>query len=213
LVVSAPEDVIPTIEKLVQEMDVSVADVTELRVFPLQNADPVEMADIFLELFPDETRTRNNNNDNNNQFGFRFGGGPGGRNRNNNQTTSSERMKKMGRVVAVPDQRTSSLIVSAASELMPQIAAMIEQLDASNAKRQKVFVYSLENADVQQVEQIVRDMFERSTTTGNRNSQNQNSPLLNRSQQNQNSQGVGFGNNAGFGNSGGFGGGQGQQFR
>jgi hypothetical protein len=48
-----------------------------------------------------------------------------------------------------------------------------------------VFVYSLENADVQQVEQIVRGMFERTTSTGNRNSANQNSALSTRSQQTQ----------------------------
>jgi hypothetical protein len=113
-------------------------------------------------------------------------------------------------VVAVADQRTSSLIVSAASELMPQIEGMVAQLDGSPAKKQKVFVYSLENADVQQVEQVVRDMFERSTTA-NRNNQNQNSPLLNRSQQNQNNNnGVG---NSGFGNQGGAGNGVGQAFR
>ena len=119
-------------------------------------------------------------------------------------------MKKMGRVSAVPDARTSSLIVSAASELMDQIAEMIEQLDSSPARKQKVFVYSLENADVQQVEQIVRDMFQRSTTQNNRNNQNQNSALSTRSQQNQQSGNMqgnqGFGN-AGFGNSNGLGGG------
>ena len=174
LIVSAPEDAMPTIEQLVAEIDVPVADITELRVFHLQNADPLEMADIFYELFPDETREEQNNPQ------FRFRGGPFGQfNRNNQANASSDRTKKKGRVLAVPDQRTSSLIVSAASELMPQIEAMIQQLDASTARKQKVFVYSLENADVQQVEQVVRDMFER-TTTGNRNA-NQNSTLGNRS--------------------------------
>ena len=126
-------------------------------------------------------------------------------------------MKKMGRVVAVPDQRTSSLIVSAASELMPQIAAMVEQLDANSARKQKVFVFPLHNADAQQTQQILRDMFDRNNTMGNRNTANQNSPLSTRSQQNQGTtSGTGIGNtgfgntgsgNTGFGNSGGFGGG------
>ena len=56
-------------------------------------------------------------------------------------------MKKKGRVLAVADARTSSIIVSAASELMPQIEEMVAQLDASPAKKQKVYIYSLENAD------------------------------------------------------------------
>jgi general secretion pathway protein D len=211
LVVSAPEDAIPTIEKLVKELDVLVSDVTELRVFRLFNSDPLEMVDIFTQLFPDETGTSGNQNQGDIRFrgGFRGPGGFGNRN-NNAQGADSERAKKKSKVVAVADQRTSSLIVSAASELMPQIEGMVAQLDGSPAKKQKVFVYSLENADVQQVEQVVRDMFERSTTA-NRNNQNQNSPLLNRSQQNQNNNnGVG---NSGFGNQGGAGNGVGQAFR
>ncbi len=185
---------------------------TELRVFHLFNADPLEMAELFTELFPDETNTRNNQN----QGGFQFGGfrgGPFGNNNNRNtQGAASDRMKKKGRVSAVADQRTSSLIVSAASELMPQIEEMIKQLDVP-AKKQKVFVYSLENADVQQVEQILRDMFDRSGTSANRNSQNQNNALQNRSQMNQqgSSTSGGVGNNQG--GFGGAGGGGGQAFR
>jgi type II secretory pathway component GspD/PulD (secretin) len=194
----------------VKEIDVTISDVTELRVFPLVNADPQELADIMGQLFPDESGTSNNNN---NQGDFRFGGfgaggfqggrfnfggnrgGRGGGNNNANANASqSDRMKKKGRVVAVPDLRTSSLIVSADMELMPQIEAMIQRLDASQARKQKVYVYSIDNADVQQVEQVVRDMFDRSGT-GNRNNNNlQNNPFLNRSQQSmQNNQNTGFG--------------------
>ena len=216
LIVSAPEDVMPSIEKLVQELDVASTDITELRVFRLHNADPTEMATLFLELFPDETRSGNNQNQGGFQFGgFRGfgGGGGGGGNRNNTQGAASDRMKKKGKVSAVADQRTSSIIVSAASELMPQIGEMITQLDQP-AKKQKVFVYSLENADVGQVEQILRDMFDRSGTSANRNSQNQGSALQNRSQNNQQGSTTsgGVGNNSGFGGGGG-GGGAAQGFR
>lgn len=213
LIVSAPEDVMPSIEKLIEQLDVASTDITELRVFRLFNADPMEMAELFAELFPDETNSRSGNQ---NQGGFQFGGFRGGNfgggnNNRNNQANSSERQKKKGRVSAVADQRTSSLIVSAASELMPQIEEMIKQLDLP-AKQQKVFVYSLENADVDQVQQILRDMFERSGSTANRNSQNQGSALQNRSRNNQqgSSTSGGVGNGSGFG---GQGGGGGQGFR
>jgi type II secretory pathway component GspD/PulD (secretin) len=211
LVVSAPDELIPTIQSLVEQVDVPVNDVTELRVFRLANADPLDIADILAELFPDESRTGNNNNQQNPQFrggggpggfgGFGGGGGFRGRGNNQNQDNTSDRMKKKSRVLAVADQRTSSLIVSAASEFMPHIAAMIQQLDESPARKQKVFVYSLENADVQQVEQIVRGMFERTSTTGNRNNANQNSVLSTRSQQTQTPQT----GNTGFGTQGGGG--------
>jgi len=209
LVVSAPEQAMNMIKQLIAEVDVSVADVTELRVFHLTNADPVEVSDMLSGLFPDDTKSDNNNQQ---QFAFRgpFGGAFGGRNNANTQGANSDRMKKKGRVLSVPDQRTASVIVSADQALMPQIAEMIAQLDSNPAKRQKVFVYSLENADVQQVEQLLRGIFERSTTQNRNNNQNQNSALTTRStanQQNMTTTGTansGFGN-AGVGNSGGVG--------
>jgi type II secretory pathway component GspD/PulD (secretin) len=223
LVVGAPEDLMNEISNVIAKIDQPVSDITELRVFHLMNADPTEMADMFAQLFPDDTRS---NDQNQNQMGFRFGGGfgfgrgggPGGGGGNRAATgataAESDRMKKKGRVLAVADQRTSSLIVSAASEMMPQIAEMVLQLDSSPARKQRVFVYNLDNADVQQVEQILKGMFERTTTSqNNRNNQNQNSALTTRAAQNQNNGSLsgtanrnsGFGN-SGLGNSGGFGG-------
>ena len=200
LVVSAPDDVMPAIEDIVNSVDTAVDDITELRVFRLRNADPVEMASLLTDLFPDDSKS---NDTSRNQV--RFGGGPfggpfGGGNRGAAAAgNDSERMKKKGRVLAVADQRTSSVVVSAARDLMGQIEQMVQQLDTSTARRQKVFVYSLENADVQQVEQILRGMFERNTTTMNRNNQNQTSPLTTRSSSQQNSS---VGTSSGFGGSG-----------
>jgi type II secretory pathway component GspD/PulD (secretin) len=188
LIIAAPDEYIPTIEDLVAQIDVQANDITELRVFQLKNADPVELATIFGQLFPDETKSGSQGNNNGNNGEFRFGGFPGGGGRRNNNTANNEssRLKKISKVTAVPDQRTSSLIVSAASELMPQIEQMVAQLDSSSARKQKVFVYSLENADVQQVEQILQGMFQRTTTSQyNRNNQNQNSALNSRSQNTQ----------------------------
>jgi uncharacterized membrane protein YgcG len=107
----------------------------------------------------------------------------------------------MGRVLAVPDQRTASVVVSAAKDTLVQIAAMIEQLDADPRKKQKVFVYSLENADAQEVETILRNMFDKTGTMNNRNTQNQNSRLNTRSTQNQNTTGSGIGGSGLGGNS------------
>jgi type II secretory pathway component GspD/PulD (secretin) len=208
LIVSVPDDVLPMVEDLINKLDQRIADVTELKVFTLKNADPQEMADLLASLFPDET---SNNNSNNAQQQFRFGGpfqfGPGGGGRGggrgNAGAAQSERMKKMGKVVAVADARTSSLIVSAASELMPQIEKMIEQLDSSSARKQNVYVYSLENADPQQMYEILQEMFQRTTTsTANRNSLNQSSALSSRIQSNNQQISTGQANNSGIFGSG-----------
>ena len=100
------------------------------------------------------------------------------------------------------------MVVSAARELMPQISEMILQLDADPSKKKRVFVYNLENANVTEVEPVLRELFD---TQNTRNSTAaQNDALQNRANQaNQNrlgNTGNGGGGN-GFGGGGGFGGG------
>jgi general secretion pathway protein D len=217
LIVAAPSDAIPEVDRLIKEIDIEVDDVTEIRVFPLTNANPTEVAEILSELFPDPNNTTGNQRTGGNGAGFgnRFGGFGGGGfggqggfggNRgggNRGQQNTSERAKKMGSVVAVPDLRTSMLIVTASREMMPQIDAMIKKLDASRAKKQQVYVFNLENADVTQVEQVVRDMFDRSNSGRNNNN---TSALQNRINQGAQQQGLqqttGFGQGAGGGNLG-----------
>jgi len=219
VVVNAPEDAMPSIEELIRSVDTNVQDITELRVFRLEFADPTEMADVLSGLFPDDTNSRSGNNANNR--GQRFGGFGifGGMNRGGGgggaSGNSSDRTLKKGKVTAVPDARTSSIIVSADRTLMPQIAEMVKQLDANPARKQQVFVYSLDNADPQQVQTVLRGLFERagSNTRSTQGQQQQSSFLTTRStqqqqQQNNVNRSSGFGSGAG-GGGGGFGGGRG----
>jgi len=65
-----------------------------------------------------------------------------------------------------------------------QIGEMIEQLDQESPKVSHVSVIHLENADPQQVQQVLQDMFQNSAST--RSSSTQISPLQNRIQQQNN---------------------------
>ena len=181
LVVSAPSDLIPTIEQLVKEMDRNIEDVTELQVFPLKYADAYEMAEIVTNLFSDKDEIENS------RGGYRFGSwgrSSSSRSRSSSSGNSSERMLQQKKVVAVPDPRTNSVIVSATAELMKQIALMVERLDDNKAKQQKVYTYSLQNADVEGVSEILRNMFEQQNgnfnSSRNRSSRDQQNPLDNR---------------------------------
>jgi general secretion pathway protein D len=158
LVISAPADLVATIESMVREIDQEVTDVTELRVFRLKNADASELADQLATLFPDPT-TSTSANQNNVPFFMRgpFGGGRGGA----ATATTSERAKKMGRVLAVPDPRTSSIIITASKTLMPQIADMITELDSDKGRKEVVGFYDLQNADPQDVYNNLQDLFNR----------------------------------------------------
>lgn len=213
LIASAPAGLMATIAATVKQLDRQVNDTAELRVFHLRNADPAELADQLAQLFPDDSGTGAGQN----QPGFSLGGPPPppgseleAAGSGNTQPNGSSRKMKQGRVLTVADARTTSLLVSAASTLMPQIAGLIEQLDASPAGKETVSVWELRNADPLDVNQVLQDLFNRNNTTRN-NSNNRNSllgdsnPLTTRQTKQQNSTSTGtfgLGNSSGSAGSG-----------
>ena len=182
LVVSAPDDYLPAIVEIVQQIDQNVDDITEIQVFQLENADATETAQTIGDLFDGQ-------DDADDQSSIRFGRGLGGlfdrgRGSSDNNQTETRRLQQQNTVVAVADPRTNSVIVLAAGTFMPQIRLMIDRLDADKSKRQKVYVYSLEHADADNVAEILRGMFEdrlngASRAVTRQNAQ-QNNPLNNR---------------------------------
>jgi type II secretory pathway component GspD/PulD (secretin) len=200
LVISAPADLVATIETMVKEIDQEVTDITELRVFRLANADPAETADQLATLFPDPTASTGGNQ--NNVPFFMRGPFGGGRGRTSAGSTGSDRTKQMGKVLTVPDPRTSSIIVMASKTLMPQISEMIAELDSDKGRKEVVGFYDLQNANPQDVQAALQDLFNRNTRVNN-NNQNlllgNNNPLNKRIQQSQQST---SGSTSGFGNSG-----------
>jgi type II secretory pathway component GspD/PulD (secretin) len=194
LILSAPAAVVAIITSLVKQLDQPMTDLTELRIFNLQNADPSELAEQLAQLFPEE----NKSGENEAETPFRFGGpppfdGPGGNlpgaASGDEQSGESERAKKKGKVLAVPDPRTGSLLVGAASKLMPQIAKLIAELDRSAGRKEVVQVLEIQNANPQDVNQVLMDLFNKNG--GARNSSQgsllgQNNPLTARQTQQQN---------------------------
>jgi hypothetical protein len=182
--------------EIIKAIDSSAEDVAEIRVFHLKHHDPVEVSTLLNGLFADQTTATGV------QAPFRFGGpgfgGFGGFDGRRGAAAAaasataagapavgnlqSDRIKKRARVSAVADPRTSSVVVVASKDMIGQIAGMIEQLDQDSPKVARVSVIHLENADPQQVLQVLQDMFQNSIST--RNSSTQASPLMNRIQQN-----------------------------
>ena len=71
---------------------------------------------------------------------------------------------------------------------MDQIEGVVTELDSNPAKVKKVQVFKIENADAQQVMQVLQDTFQ-NTGQNSRNTANQNSALQNRSTQQSTGQG------------------------
>jgi len=185
LVVTDTQSNIRHIVELVAALDGSSGSVASMKVFRLKNADPNEMAQLITNLFGTTGTTGATATPG--QFG-QFGpfgpgaaaalaaaasrGGrgstPGGTSRTGR--TSSSGSRRGTPVVAVADPRTFSVLVTASREALDDIGEIITQLDASAARKQKVFVYTLENGDVKQVEAVLKNLFQSSnarTTTNN----------------------------------------------
>jgi type II secretory pathway component GspD/PulD (secretin) len=158
LIIIAPEDQIPGIEDLIKELDTNVDDITEVKVFKLVNADPAEMSEQINQLFGDQSQTQGNQTGSRFGSGFTFGRFGGGTTAANNN--GARQLRSDQKVTAVADPRTASLIVSAPRQMMTSIEQMVNALDASPAKRQKVFIFDLQHADVNSAAEIIRTMFE-----------------------------------------------------
>ena len=173
LIVSAPEEVIPSITEVVNRIDTNVSDVTDTRIFRLQHADAMETAEIINTLYGDISSQSNGTSRSNQRGqqsrqsgGFNPGGfNPFGPQQQSTSTNQSDRALLQSRVVAVGDGRTNSLIISAAPDTMAQIAETVGRLDASDAKKQHIYVHSLQHADAEGVAEVLRGMLGQQTTT------------------------------------------------
>ncbi|MBN1866109.1 hypothetical protein JW916_02335 [Candidatus Sumerlaeota bacterium] len=164
VVVSAPEEAIPTIEDLVRQLDVDTDEVTEVRVFPLRYANAEETAEIVTDMFQDAAKSLQVQNQSGGRRNPLFGFG------NRQQSSTSQRQVSENAVVAVADTRTNSVIVSAGSERMSQVERIIAGLDANPAKAQGVRVYSIQHANPEDVAAILQEMFQKQgATTSNTN--------------------------------------------
>lgn len=165
VIVAAPEDYLEQITEMINKLDTSIADVTETRIFRLLHADAVELAELVNNLYTDSS-TQKSQGQNQGRRGGQggggggfFGGGPfGGGPQPNSSSQPSGRSLLQSRVVAVGDPRTNSLLVTAARDTMMQIAETVGRLDSTDAKKQRVYVHSLEHADADSVASVLRGM-------------------------------------------------------
>jgi type II secretory pathway component GspD/PulD (secretin) len=183
LIVTDTESNIHHIVEIVAQLDGSLETISTTRVFHLNNADPVEMATLITNLYgtPTTGAAGGANGAAGGQQGRgglaalfgaggggggfgggnRAGGGGGGRGGNGRTSGSSARTIP---VVAVADPRTYSVVVTAAKEQLPDIAEMITRLDSDTGRKQQAYTINMQNADVQQVQQILQNLFQSSTT-------------------------------------------------
>lgn len=170
LVVSASAEVMPQIAALVKQVDVPTQDDAVVDVFSLRYADAEDVADILQDIYASSSNTSTQNIPGQRQFGM-FGGGPpgmfGGMNRNQgSSSSSSSRSLGEAEVVVVADTRTNSVVVSASPTTLAAVAKVVEKLDATPKNVTQVYIYHIENADLENLQTILEGMFDDIEDTG-----------------------------------------------
>lgn len=229
IVVTDTQSNIRHLAEIIRAVDDSAEGETEIRVFHLAHANPTDVANELSAIFPSNNGSTGSTSQSPIRFGggggffgriFGGGGGPGGGGGGGGAagaSGNSARMQKQTQVLATPDLRTSSVIVTASKDLMQEIAGMMDQLDVPSTRDQKVFVYHMNNADPNQALQVLQSMFGGTTGNGQRggttsgSSTTSGDALLNRQTQNASSSGTGSSSSStgiGSGIGGGGGGGR-----
>jgi type II secretory pathway component HofQ len=160
VVVSAPDELMPTIESLIEQVDQSADVLTEVRVFPLQYADAEKLAEVVTSVFNGTTGSSNASRTQTSTFRQRFFGpmgmmAPPGAASGNSRAGSTNndlcsRQQAAATITAVADTRTNSLVVSAVPDTMEQVRQVIEQLDKDPAKTKRVYTFTIQNADTEE---------------------------------------------------------------
>lgn len=180
VVVSAPGDFMEAIAGLIAEVDVSTEVLTEVKVFMLKYANATELAEVITNVFGKQSTTTTGQSavpTRQRFFGpggmmgmLGAGGTQGGRGGTAQTGGVSSRQEIATTVLAVPDTRTNAVVVSAVSDTMKQIEQVVAELDKDPAKTKRVYTFSLQNANPEEVSAILKEMFgsgtSSSTTTG-----------------------------------------------
>ena len=170
LIVSASQPNLIAIRRLVSELDTQRFSEPETRVFSLQHGDATEIANELNQAFSSAAR--------NTFTGTGFGGGGRGRRffeeqqqRQQQSGRSGEGVLGLPELVAVPDARTNSVMVTTTAEQMDAVGKLIEQLDRDIADfAEDTRIFTLEHADAANVagvlnELLSTELFERQAAT------------------------------------------------
>jgi len=189
VLVAASEQRLVLIDAVMTEIDRQVNDLLEVKIYKLENADPVQMATILQALFrPQVTATSNAGRaggagGNQNQFGgpqMAMQGGGGGRNQNGG---GGGTLLPSQEVEITSDVRTRSVIAKASKDYMAIIDDVVKKLDQDPTETVSTYVIPLRNADAANLSITLQNLL-RSSANGNGNN-NMNQQMNNRNQNGQ----------------------------
>jgi len=153
IVVSGGENDVKRVEAVITQLDggTTRADVTEIKVFNLTNADAGELAQILTDTLtrkPDPVAGESDLRQPLLQFITRSQDGK------DLIATALQRG-----ILFTPDRRTNSIVVTAPVENMPLIKQIVDAMDDAAPRMAKIKVFPLENADARTMADVLTELF------------------------------------------------------
>jgi general secretion pathway protein D len=146
--------------QIIHALDTSVSALSSISVIPLKYADSKEVAQIITQLFaPAQTGPQGGGQaagGGGRRGGFPGFGFPG---MGAAAGPQSDARAAAARVVAVADEQSNSVIVSASEETIPVIRSMIEQIDMSSTDVTDTRIFRLLNADSTELAGTINALF------------------------------------------------------
>jgi len=140
------------IGELVAKLDQEkVSNVTEIRVFPLKNADATELAEILNETLntkPDSLTDASPNRQTLLQFVTQA---PDGKKLIANALQEG--------MLITPNPRANSLVISAPLTIMPLLKSLITAMDSTNPRKAEIKIIRLKNADALRMSEVLQQIF------------------------------------------------------
>ncbi len=203
LVITDTSANIRRIVQVVSELDKSIIDLAEVRVFQLNYANAASAAKLIADVFGETAQgggagrgnfggagggRRGGGGFGGGGFGgggfggggFGGGGAPGGGGGGaGGGGAAGETRRQVPKVTASSDDRTNSLVVSGPTDTLKVIEKVVSDLDKNPAAEETVFVYRLKNAQAQNVEYVMNTLFNGTTggSRGNSSSSSSNNGL------------------------------------
>lgn len=168
LIVTAPPDTLKLMENIIKQLDTSTDTTLGLETFNLNYADSTSAAKLINSVFAvgqsmtGSTRSGDGDRDRDRE-----------RERSRTDQTNAaagvagiDSALRSGKVNAVADERTNSIIVTAPPDALPLIKKMVLDLDKNPISEQSFFIYPLRNGQALQLEYVLNVLFGSNTGVG-----------------------------------------------
>jgi general secretion pathway protein D len=156
--------------EIVRAVDTQMSGVTDVKVFHLKYSDASNVANLINEIFRQDQRSSRSQDQSASpferfmQFRGSSGGGPGGdrgrgdRGRGRGDD-SSEGAIQTG-INAAADTYTNTLVVTGPPDILRLVEDIIAEIDSNPLEEQAVLVYPLENAQAENVMEVLNNLFQ-----------------------------------------------------